>query len=90
MKLHIMVCLLFKAYAHSKQQPVALRYRHTYRQTLTPQERRLVSNVSPKSISYTCKKQKCYAAIDAWIPGIGTFHMMAGEKHCVKVELEMI
>ena len=41
MKLHVAVYLLFKTYAHSKRQPVALHYRNAYWQTLTPQERRI-------------------------------------------------
>jgi hypothetical protein len=31
-----------------------------------------------------CQKQKNYAAINAWIPGIGTFQMTVGKQHGVK------
>ena len=34
-------------------------------------------------------KSKNYAAIDAWIPGIGPFQMTVGKKHDIKTGAEV-
>ena len=51
---------------------------------IPPSKKIIVDRVLPYQIVnqlYVPKKSKNYAAIDAWIPGIGAFQMTIGKKH---------
>ncbi len=47
-----------------------------------PSSIKTVVQLCPQSAS--CAKKTTYAAIDAWIPGIGAFQMTVGKKHDIK------
>jgi hypothetical protein len=42
------------------------------------------SYTQPNTQSASCAKTTNYAAIDAWIPGIGAFQMTVGKNHEIK------